>query len=386
MSDLDSAVKDLIQAFKEFNKNSTSPYDTQAEVKRVEGDIAWVHIPGGVDETPVRMTVNAEVGDNVQVRVFSGDAFLVGNGTAPPTNDKKANQALANIKVVSDVADAAFMTLDEMRGAAQEAGTTLTQIYQDAVDAKESAGEAQESATQAAEAASEASTAAEDAKTNANIAQQSAETAVTQLSIIENVVGVLDLLSKHGTYTQITDTDAVAENGKWYFTRSGAGTTTNPYTYAVANLNVGDSVTGYYELTDIDEAITNYVSSHLALTDDGLSLQQDGSDYRLLISTDGLKIIGANGAIVASYGTETTIGSATGFNVKITGSELGFYQGAQRVAYINNNQLYITQSVVLQQMDLGIPVANGGLGQWSWKVHPNAQSPSRNNLNLKWIG
>ena len=122
------------------------------------------------------------------------------------------------------------------------------------------------------------------------------------------------------------------------------------------------------------------------MTDDGLSLQQDGSDYRILISTNGLKIIGANGATVASYGTETTIGSATGFNVKITGSELGFYQGTQRVAYINNNQLYITQSVVLQQMDLGIPVANGGLGQWSWKVHPNAQSPQRNNLNLKWIG
>lgn len=272
---------------------------------------------------------------------------------------KAQNQtALASVKAIYDAAEEANTLLDGMQTAAEQAGTTLTQIYADAENAQESA----------------------------DVARTSASNALNQLSVVESVVGVLDLLSKHGTYTQITDTEAVAESGKWYFTRSGSGTTADPYTYAVVDVPVGESVTGYYELTDIDQAVTNYVSSHLALTDDGLSLQQDGSDYRILISTDGLKIIGANGATVASYGTETTIGSATGFNVKITGTELGFYQGTQRVAYINNNQLYITQSVVLQQMDLGIPVASGGLGQWSWKVHPNGQNPRRNNLNLKWIG
>lgn len=66
--------------------------------------------------------------------------------------------------------------------------------------------------------------------------------------------------------------------------------------------------------------------------------------------------------------------------------ELGFYQATRKVAYISNQQLYITQSVVLQQMDLGTKVIDSGLGQWSWKVHANGQTPSRNNLNLKWIG
>lgn len=94
-----------------------------------------------------------------------------------------------------------------------------------------------------------------------------------------------------------------------------------------------------------------------------------------------------NTAVSIDTATSTVyVGDQSSFHVRINGTELGFYQRAQRVAYINNNQLYITQSVVLQQMDLGIPVANGGLGQWSWKVHPNGQSPSRNNLNLKWIG
>jgi hypothetical protein len=269
-------------------------------------------------------------------------------------------------------AEQAKETTDEINAYAEVAGKTVTQILQDGETAGEKAQEAIDSA--------------KSAESSATSANSSANNALEQLSVIENVVGVLDLLSKHGTYAEITDTEAVAENGKWYFVRSGTGTTADPYTYSVANLNVGDSVTGYYELTDIDQAVTNYVSSHLALTDDGLSLQQDGSDYRILISTDGLKIIGANGATVASYGADTIIGNQTGFHVKMDGTELGFYQGAQRVAYINNNQLYITQSVVLQQMDLGTSVVDGGLGQWSWKVHPNGETPSRNNLNLKWIG
>ena len=83
----------LMESMQAASKPKTSAYDTTAEVRRIEGGTAWVHIPGGVDETPVRMTVNAEPGDTVQVRVSGGTAFLVGNGTAPPTDDKQANKA-----------------------------------------------------------------------------------------------------------------------------------------------------------------------------------------------------------------------------------------------------------------------------------------------------
>ena len=95
-----------------LKKDNPDGYDTTATVKRVEGGTAWVHIPGGVDETPVRMTVNANVGDNVQVRVSGGRAFIVGNGTAPPTDDGKAKELHAisskAIGVVKGVADKAF--------------------------------------------------------------------------------------------------------------------------------------------------------------------------------------------------------------------------------------------------------------------------------------
>jgi len=87
-----SIAKDFVDALKE--KKGTSPYDTTAIIKRIEGGTAWVHIPGGVDETPVKLTINASVGETVQVRVANGTAFLVGNASAPPTDDYTANVAM----------------------------------------------------------------------------------------------------------------------------------------------------------------------------------------------------------------------------------------------------------------------------------------------------
>ena len=69
---------------------ATSAYDVSAVVTRIEDDTAWVHIDGGVDETPVKLTVAAHEGDTVQVRVGGGTAWLTGNGTRPPTDDATA--------------------------------------------------------------------------------------------------------------------------------------------------------------------------------------------------------------------------------------------------------------------------------------------------------
>lgn len=87
----------FVKAFQKASRPKTQGYDTQAEVKRVEGGTAWVHIPGGVDETPVKLTIDAKAGDTVQVRVSGGKAFLVGNATAPPTDDTTATRAVQQI-------------------------------------------------------------------------------------------------------------------------------------------------------------------------------------------------------------------------------------------------------------------------------------------------
>ena len=85
-------IKDFVEAMAQ-SKKGTSGYDTTAEVVRVEGSTAWVHIPGGVDETPGAMSIAAKPGDTVRVRVAGGQAWTVGNDSAPPTDDTAANEA-----------------------------------------------------------------------------------------------------------------------------------------------------------------------------------------------------------------------------------------------------------------------------------------------------
>lgn len=50
---------------------------------------------------------------------------------------------------------------------------------------------------------------------------------------------------------------------------------------------------------------------------------------------------------------------------------LSFWQGDVEVAYINNNEMYIKQTIVLEAMDIG---------DWRWKKQANG------NLTLQWIG
>ena len=178
--------------------------------------------------------------------------------------------------------------------------------------------------------------------------------------------------------------------------------------------------------------IANPSGQNILMNTDGISLRNgllpmmtldnDSLDFNVINTTTGTY------NNVASFGSTTTIGDENDFHITVTsnyyasifdptgnpsaqgwyeldGNEyvltedttvvtgktyyrreprLSFYRNAEdEVAYISGNKLYITQSVVLQQMDVGTPVADGGLGQWSWKVH---EVNDENNLYLKWLG
>lgn len=265
-----------------------------------------------------------------------------------------------------------------------------------ATSAQADAGDARIAAQNAVTEAGNATTAAQNAQTSADAAQASADAAslqsstanayanaaLDQLNVVQNVVGVLDLLSTNATYTLTQDTEVVP--GKWYFTRSG---TSPAYVYSVVTNPVTADIATYYELTDIDAAVQSYVTSRLSVTADGLWIQDPNMATKILLSsTDGVVLYGPSGTVIGRYGSTAQIGDAASFHIEMDGTELGFYQADRKVAYVSNQQLYITQSVVLQQMDLGTKVSDGGLGQWSWKVHANGATPRRNNLNLKWIG
>jgi len=105
-------ILQLVDAIKQASAPKTSSYDTPAEVVRVDGSTAWVHIPGGVAETPVRLTIDCKPGDTVQVRVGGGQAWLVGNETAPPTDDTEAKTVR---KELEKAQSAVFKAIEAVR-------------------------------------------------------------------------------------------------------------------------------------------------------------------------------------------------------------------------------------------------------------------------------
>ena len=428
-----SVSKDLIGVIRSSGQREVKAYDTQAQVTRVEGQTAWVHIPGGVDETPVKRTINAKQGDVVQVRISDGSAWLMGNASSPPTDDTQAF-------IASGIAEKAEVDAKRAQDAANSAESAAEQAWTKAGEAEIAAGEASESAAAANKAASGA---------------------LTQLSVVEDVVGTLTWISEHGTYVLTQDTEVVP--GKHYFEKQGD-------TYnLIINPSGNPSTAGYYELSGVDEAVTNYVATHLALTNEGLWVVNDNGSYKVLLSSEGMQVFDPDGLPVSTFGesiefsstrpqhiggddayitfydsdndgipdainiggsnvtvlgnrsladiasacdvaeedrdyirqhfkmdedgftvSENLNGSETGVRVVLKGDRLSFYHGPAEVAYISDQRLYISQSVVLQQMDVGIKQTevdihgDPGKGQWSWKVHENANG--ENNLYLKWLG
>lgn len=117
-------AQSLAKLISQSKKKKTGPYDTQATVKRVEGNTVWVSIPGGVDETPINKTVNCSAGDKVQVRVSGGRAWITGNASAPPTDDKRANEAKTTADNAQVMAVDAKETAEAVEGIAVNASAT----------------------------------------------------------------------------------------------------------------------------------------------------------------------------------------------------------------------------------------------------------------------
>lgn len=93
MDKWDKVVDTIVKTIDARIRKPSSAYSTEAQVKRIEGQTAYVDIPGGEPNMPARLTIDAKVGDTVQVSVDDHKATLTGNRTAPPTDDTTANEA-----------------------------------------------------------------------------------------------------------------------------------------------------------------------------------------------------------------------------------------------------------------------------------------------------
>ncbi len=281
-------------------------YDTTATVRRIEGDTAFVHIPGGVDETPVKLTINAKAGDNVQVRVSGGNAFLVGNGSSPPTDDARANQAYT----VATVAE----------GAAENA-------LANAARAAEAADSAQTSATRAESAAGDAVIAAGNAQTAAGNAQTAADNALVSLSTVEDVVGVLNWITEHGTMTLTSDVTVNPEHV--YFIVDPAGDYVVGGThYSIVSDPKDADLSTYYELT-VDESVENYVATHVAVDTEGLWIIPDAGGNKVLIAT-------GSGSTYTTAGTYI-VGKVNGVDAvfaKFTADGATMQRGSTNIAHL----------------------------------------------------
>ena len=413
--------RELVKIINEFKDKGTKPYDTPATVKRIQDGIAWVHIEGGAPETPAELTINAKEGDKVQVRISGGSAFLIGNGTSPPTDDTRANQAyrysqvayqaaesaVSDAKVAYQAAESAVADAQRAHAAADEAKAEANTAKGYAEDAKTEAGKAKTEADKAKTAADEAKTEAENAKAEAEnagnaaaIAQTSANEALVGLSIVENVVDAVNWMAEHGHYAATNDTSVI--DNKVYYTLTGTkvnNPTGNPsrngyyelisgkyalstdkavntskdyYVITATSVTEPDTsqINTYYDLI-LDEAINQYINQYLALTRDGLRLT-DGGSKAVYVSTDKGITFYDGSKQIANYGETVTIGDKSGYHMEITDSSLRFMNGAGEIAYMTNNELYIPRVVVVDSMKIS---------NWLWDA-----SSLSNHLTLKYIG
>lgn len=360
----------MLDAFVGAIKQDTNEKKTtySAIVSKVDDEgIIWVYVAGSEKETPTAQTgVEVKKGDNVTVEWRNNKLYIAGNYSNPAAGVTRVQEAETSAKVANEAAESAV---------------------KDAGRARDAANSAQESATEAKRVAEDVETIAIDAQTAADNAQASADTAFTQLSIVENIVGVLELIAKHGEYAPATEdevnpdkwyfnkksdgtyevvnnpssvyhltADTTVGPNKTYYTRSGAGTEADPYVYAEVEEPTGSPVENnyyekYYTLIGIDKAIQNYISSHLALVGDTLSLRTNCCDYQLNMTANGIEIFdNQNNVVVAQYGVNSIIGALNDFHI-VTGknsqnvSEIGFYKGLTKLAYMNGAELYVTNSL-----------------------------------------
>lgn len=197
--------------------------------------------------------------------------------------------------------------------AAENAQSSASAAATSASNAATSASNAATSAENAAASAESASDSASDARYDAGRANESANSALLQLSNVEDVIGTVNWITEHGTYTLTEDT-TVQEGKVYYINEDGL--------YTIVQQPTDEDLGDYYELT-IDQALANYVASHLAMTDQGLFILNDETAYKMLLGATGAQIQDENGVPVVTYGA--------------TGTEFSSY----KPFYIGNDNAFI---------------------------------------------
>lgn len=248
---------------------------------------------------------------------------------------------LASVKAIYDAADEANTLLDGMQAAATAAGTTLNDIYQDAADAQ----------------------------TAADTAQQAADTALVNLATTENVVGVLNWITAHGTMTLTSD--VTVNPAHVYFIVDPAGDYVVGGThYSIVSEPDDADISTYYELS-VDESVENYVATHIVVDSEGLWIIPDAGGNKVLIATGSGSTYTTAGTYIVGTGN-VTLASFTANGVQIGQTTSGNYAVVDNNSfdvYHENTKLvhfgYVSSPLNAPYYTLGERLANSATGSYS---------------------
>lgn len=274
-----------------------------------------------------------------------------------------AARATANATRAFDQAQLASRYASEARAAADAAQGS-------ADDAADAAAEADRKAVAAGSAASAAQASATSASAHANAA-------LDQLGIVQDVVGVLDWASKHGTFAKTADTAIVS--GKVYFTFDGTD-------YAPVVEPDASRLSTYYELS-MTEAMNDFILAHLAVTSRGLwvlpsgkgsaSDEQHAAGYKLLLSTDGTYIYDGSGVQVAKYGG-TGIDYASGYDWHAGGENAYiFYDASEGTLTLGGSNIVLGSGKPLSEL-----VEESGMRGYSVEIAATATDTASGAVTL----
>lgn len=240
--------------------------------------------------------------------------------------------------------------------------------------------------------AQKASIEAQDAAIAATIA---ANSALLELSIVQDVSGTLNWIREYGDYIVTNDTQVMPHT--IYFTKEG-----NSYVpIASPDPGANPHALGWYVL-DVSDSQADFIMAHLAVTNAGLWVlpmgalsphylvdsdenqlvdsnndslvdwskdPENAEGYKLLLANNGMSIYDPTGGVVANYGTEITIGNEGTFNVYITDEEMQMRNGDTVLAeYGGSNTTFYKpdgETVAAQIGATGLIINSGNAGGWT---------------------
>ena len=353
-------IEEFVEQIKPDTKESNKTHSAIVSKIDEEGTV-WVRVAGSDKDTPTAL-VGTEVkkGDAVNVEWRNNKLYIANNFSNP---------------------SAGVVRVEAVEQAAQLANEAANNAVLDA-------GRAKEAADSASAAAERAQKDAGSAQTSAASAQDSANGALKGLSTVQDVIGALEWAKKNAEFSLTTDT--AVEPGKSYWTLTATavtpegtenpseenwytniGTSTEPVYQKTTDTTVQSGTTyydvegtpvatpvvadlgTYYEISGVDEAMTDYINTHLALTDEGLYVLGGANQWKVLIATDGVYIIDSTSGVdkvVARYGSTITLGEQNKQQINITSDSIRFGEYSNNLAYISEDKFYFLNGEILSSL------------------------------------